>query len=215
MNINLSLYRWYYKKRRNFKKMEKSNKKIVGGLIVVMLIVTIGAVIVSATGEDDIEQSNFWSRRQMCRPGPFISNSTEPLPFFSNLTEEQQAEINELITSLKDQGTNFSEIRAAIKEKLEEWGVELQIPELTEEELDERLDNAIERNEQRLEILYREKELRDEGYTWDEIRDIIQEEFDLEFSAGEGQGMMFGHGGFHCGPCRGSRGFMSDGEPDL
>jgi len=183
--------------------MEKTNKKLVGGLMVVMLIATIGAVIASAASEDDTEQSTFWGRRAMYRPQPF----------FSELTEEQKAEIQEIESSTKEEATP-EEIRAAIKEKLEEWGVELQIPELTDEELDERLDNAIERTEQRLEILQRRKELREQGYSYEEIREMMQEEFGLEAPAGEGQGMMFGHG-FRCGPCRGPRGFMSDGEPDL
>jgi hypothetical protein len=61
--------------------------------------------------------------------------------------------------------------------------------------------------------LNRQKELRNEGYSWDEIRNIIEDEFDLENTTGVGQDMMFEHG-FECGPCRGSRGFITSEESD-
>ena len=46
---------------------------------------------------------------------------------------------------------------------------------------------------------------------WEEIRDIIQEEFELESPAVEGQGMMFRHG-FRRGPCGGPCGVLMYGE---
>ena len=67
---------------------------------------------------------------------------------------------------------------------------------------DERLTSAIENTEQRLTILNREKELRDQGYTWDEINEIIQEEFDTEVPIGMGFNMNEGPG-FHGGPHNG------------
>lgn len=109
---------------------------------------------------------------------------------FAELTDEQR-----------------EDLQTTIQQKLEEYGIEMPTR-------DEILEKQIERTEQRLEILNRQKELRDEGYEWDDIRDIIEEEFDLEFPAGEGQGMMFGHG-FRCGPCRGPRGFISGEDSDL
>ena len=66
----------------------------------------------------------------------------------------------------------------------------------------------IEQTEQRLDILYREKELRDKGYTWDEIKDLVQEEFDIEPPADFGHGKMFG-GRF--GGCKDS-GFFRENE---
>ena len=108
----------------------------------------------------------------------------------TELTEEQHEELNELIN-----------------EKLEEYGVELPTR-------DELLDKQIERTEQRLEILTRQKELRDEGYTWEEINEIIQEEYDLESPVDDGQGMMFQRGfrrGFRMDP----HDSLSDEESDL
>jgi len=175
--------------------MEKSSKKIVGGLAAVMLIATIGVVFASAQNyeinRDIALQENFWGRRQMCGPRPFDSNSTGPFPsklirigpFFSELTEEQQEQLTEIITNLRDQGANSSEIRAAIQEKLDEFGV-----------FDQRLDNEINQTQQRLEVLNREKELRGQGYSWDEIRTIIQDEFGLNYPMYDGHGMMNRHG---------------------
>ena len=43
--------------------------------------------------------------------------------FTSNLTEEQLTELKELMQSLKESGANSSEIRKAIQDKLDEYGV--------------------------------------------------------------------------------------------
>ena len=71
------------------------------------------------------------------------------------------------------------------------------------------LEKQIERTEQRLEILIRQKELREEGYEWEDIQQIIQDEFELEFPA-EGHGMRFRRG-----RCGGFRGFNSGWGSDL
>lgn len=110
--------------------------------------------------------------------------------FMNELTDEQR-----------------EDLQTTIQQKLEEYDIEMPTR-------DEMLDKQIERTEQRLEILNRQKELREEGYEWEEIRDIIEEEFDLELPDGEGQGMMFGHN-FRCGSCRGPRGFISGEESDI
>jgi DNA-binding transcriptional MerR regulator len=189
--------------------MEKTTgKKLLGGFMVVILVAVVGAVITNAQTDDPsgekTQQNMFFGKR--ARWG-------QP-PFFSELTDEQKEEIEALRETLKEENTSAEDIRAAIQEKLEEFGVEIGPPELTDEERDEQLDTAIERTEQQLTILTREKELRENGYSWDEIKDIIQEEFDLEFPAGDGQGMMMGPG-FHDGLCRGPRGFMSDTASDI
>lgn len=147
--------------------------------MIIALIATIGAVIVSANeeaNEDEKEYEPYFNRRPMCRHRPFMDD----------LTEEQQEEIQEIITSMKEADATQEEIRSAIHEYLDENGI-----------LDERLDNAIDKTEKRLEILNRKQELRNEGYSWEEIRDIIQEEFDIEFPE-DGQGMKL-RPGFHRG----------------
>jgi DNA-binding transcriptional MerR regulator len=171
-----------------------TSKKFVGGLLVAIIMAAIGAVIAIAetgeTNENGIQQASFFGRRPiMCG---------EP-PFMSQLTVEQRQELEDIITSMKEDGATRLEIRDTIVSKLEEYGVEIQKPELTEEELDERLEEKIEHTEQRLEILNRVKELRDQGYSYEEIREMIQEEFDLEDSKGDFQGKKFRHK-HHCGP---------------
>jgi len=176
--------------------MKTTNKKFVGGLMVVMIITTIGVIIVNAqtneTSSDNIYPKLFDDRRQICIPEPFLSNETRIGPLSYNLTDEQQTELNELIQSLKDSGANFSEIRKAIQEKLDEYGV-----------FDNQLINAIQETEKKLEILNREKELRDQGYSWDEINQKILDEFGLNAPIGEDHGMMFRHGGHGFGEGKG------------
>jgi len=176
--------------------MKTTNKKFVGGLMVVMIITTIGVIIVNAqtneTSSDNIYPKLLDDRRQICIPEPFLSNETRIGPLSYNLTDEQQTELNELIQSLKDSGANFSEIRKAIQEKLDEYGV-----------FDNQLINAIQETEKKLEILNREKELRDQGYSWDEINQKILDEFGLNAPIGEDHGMMFRHGGHGFGEGKG------------
>jgi len=92
-------------------------------------------------------------------------------------------------------------MRTAIQEKLDEFGV-----------LDTRLDNEIAQTEQRLTILNRQKELRNEGYSWNDINSIIEEEFG-EDATGISWGFMGGHG---CGrgPHRGPQDDMIPEESD-
>jgi len=157
--------------------MKKTNKQLVGGLMVVMLIATIGAVFASAqtngTSENKImQQMNFRDKPQM--------NRSEPFGY--NLTTEQQTELKTLMETLRNQNATPQEVRAAIQQKLDEFGV-----------LDKRLDNEITNTEQRLTILQREKELRIQAYNWTAISTIIQSEFNLQNMTG-GQNIIFGQG---------------------
>lgn len=152
--------------------MKKTSKKIVGGLVVIGLLATIGAVVVSAS------------------PG-----------FFSDLTDEQKEDLRELRQELRDEGATWEEMREAMREQLEDYGVELP----TREEM---IDMRINRTQQRLNILETIKELlqKNPDITNEEIQEIIQEKFDLEFPDGEGQGMMFRHG-FRWRYCKGPHGY--------
>jgi len=143
--------------------MKKTRTKIIGGLMVAILFATIGAVLVSAE-TDDAEDSEDWHlpiHRERNMFGLKIPKN--------ELTEDQQSEIDSLITILSEDGASCEEIREAIFDKLDEMGI-----------IDEHLDDAIEQTEQRLMILNRENELRDEGYSWEEINEIIQDEFVLD-----------------------------------
>ncbi len=169
-------------------------KKLAGGLIFALIL---GAVLVTAaeTSEDaeDTEEYKL----------PFKGRGI----FSPDLTDEQRAEIEELITNLSEEGATSDEIREAVNQLLDEWGI-----------LDERLDNAIEQTQERLAILERANELREQGYSWDEINDIIQEEFDIDYHISFGQDMMFehGHGHHHPGGLFDSEGSLDvDTEPDV
>jgi len=126
-------------------------------------------------------------------------------PFFSDLTDEQRQGMRDLVQDLKEEGATREEIREAMRVQLEEYGYELPTQ-------DEMLDKRIENTEQRLQVLYRIKELRqDPDLTQEQIREIIQEEFDLELPE-DGQGMMYRHRG-RFGP-RGPCGIMTGEETE-
>ena len=143
--------------------------------MIAAMLAVIGAVFVTAeTGEDAGETENW--HLPFGERGFGFGGGAE-------LTDEEQEEIDALITSLSEEGATDEEIREAVSELLDELGI-----------LDDRLDAAIEQTEERLEVLNRQDELRDQGYTWDEINEIISEEFDLEYPIGIGGGMMHGRG---------------------
>jgi hypothetical protein len=89
-------------------------------------------------------------------------------PLFANLTDAQQAELKDLITTLRSQNATPQEIQAAVQQKLDEFGV-----------FDRQLNDEINRTEQRLQILNRAKELRAEGYSWENIITILQQEYNV------------------------------------
>ena len=156
--------------------MKKTTKKLAGGLIITLILAVIGAILVTADDTDeDADNIEEWNM-------PFRGRGM----FSPDLTDEQLAELEELITSLSDDGATFDEIRGSVNQLLDEWGI-----------LDERLDSAIEQTQERLAMLERADELRDLGYSWDEINDIIQEEFGIDYPINFGQEMMFGHGHRH------------------
>jgi hypothetical protein len=158
--------------------MKKTSKKLFGGFMIAMLIATIGAVIASAATVETSEDDTEQTLFWSRRP------MFGPGPFYSELTDEQR-----------------EDLQATIQQKFEEYGIEMPTR-------DEILEKQIERAEKRLEILNRQKELREEGYEWEEIHEIIQDEFELDFPA-EGQHMQFKHG-----HCRGFRGFMASENSD-
>jgi hypothetical protein len=180
--------------------MNITHKKIVGGLFVGLLIATVGAAFATGQTNDITTDATNNNPPQMPFDGRHrmgVGNNTTcelpqmPFgrlmgPYAYNLTDAQQTELEELMTSLREQNASPDEIRTAIQEKLDEFGV-----------LDTQLDNEIAQTEQRLTILNREKELRNEGYSWDEINNVIEEEFGENvtgFSWNMMDGLGHGHG---------------------
>ena len=194
--------------------MKTTHKKLVGGLLVGLLIATVGAAF--ATGQTDDTTDDVIDNTPPQMPcgerhglGNNATNEPPQMPFrnmigpyASELTDTQQTELEELMTSLREQNASSDEIRTTIQEKLDEFGV-----------LDTQLDNKITQTEQRLTILNRQKELRNEGYSWDEINTIIEDEFGLENTTGIGWEMMGGHGCGH-GPRGAPQEFMAGDDLD-
>ena len=107
------------------------------------------------------------------------------LGFIPELTEEQR-----------------EDLKTTIQQKFEEYGIEMPTR-------DEILEKQIERTEQRLDILKRQKELREEGYEWEDIQETIQIEFEIEFPE-DGHCMRFGYG-----RCRGFLGFFANEDSEI
>lgn len=161
-----------------------TRKKLIGGLMAAMIIATIGAAIATAQTGDTTTTTT----PQVKVPGTEGMNRFGPCGY--NLTTEQQTELQQLITTLKDQNATGKEIRAAVEQKLEKFGV-----------FDAQLDEQITQTQQRFTILNREKELRNQGYNWTEVRQMIQDEFGLQNSTAGGYGALFDHGPDH-GSCK-------------
>jgi hypothetical protein len=95
--------------------------------------------------------------------------------FLDDLTDEQKTELKDLKETLIGEGASRFEIKENIREQLESYGYELPSRE-------EMLDKQIEHTELKLDILKRTKELIQDNpeITPEEIKEIIQEEFELE-----------------------------------
>jgi hypothetical protein len=171
--------------------MKTTHKKMVGGLLACLLIATVGAAL--ATGQTDDNTNTTTDTTTTDAPQEKPLGDRQGMMglgmFRYNLTDEQRTELEDLMTSLREQNATPEEMRTAIQEKLDEFGV-----------LDTQLENEIAQTEQRLTILNRQKELRDEGYNWTEISSMIQNEFGLDNATGIGMDMMGGPGGFGHGP---------------
>ena len=181
--------------------MKTTHKKLVGGLLIGVLLTSIAAAFATAQDDNTTTATTAVQPPQLPFGGRPCGNETGNMtigdrqhtstgtmigPYSSLLTDEQRTELEDLLTSLKEQNASFNETKTAILEKLDEFGV-----------LDTQLDSEITQTEQRLTVLNREKELRDEGYSWDEITTVIADEFGSENATGIGWDTMDGHGFGH------------------
>ena len=145
--------------------MKKTTKKLLGGVAIVLLLATIGTAFVTAETSDSSEDKKML--------GDCLPRGQMGLEFASELTEDQLAELVSLRESLIESDATADEIHDAIAQKLIEFGIDLPTR-------DDMLDSQIELTAQHLSMLERQKELRDLGYSWEEIKDIIAEEFEVE-----------------------------------
>ena len=194
----------YIKKTGGKTVNKKTTKKLVGGMLIVAMIASIGAVLVTADTDETEKADKPFGCFEFGGP---MQERNHPLPF-DELTDEQQEEINALRQDLIDQDATPEEIKEAINNKLREFGIDIPTH-------DEILEEKIQRTSQRLDMLERKSELRQQGYDWDEIHEIIQEEYDIEDMGPP----VFNHGGkgrFHgmhrMGECTENLEDMEDSE---
>jgi len=105
--------------------MKTTHKKLVGGLLISLLIATIGAAIATGATDDLADDTTDDATTDTAPAMPFGGHRGMMGfgPFGYNLTVEQQTELEDLMTSLRDQNATPDEIRTAIQEKLDEFGV--------------------------------------------------------------------------------------------
>jgi len=173
------------------------NKKLIGVLTAVTLVAIVGVVFASAQTNGVMTKSifstKFWQRsstnetqkhnmtmRNFCGRAPMRGFG----PSFMNLTDAQQADLENMIKTMRSQNATPQEIQQAVQQKLDGYGV-----------FDRRLNDEINRTALRLQILNREKELRAEGYSWENITSIIHQEFNVTINGcfGYDMGPFFDH----------------------
>ena len=176
--------------------MKTIRNKMVKGLLLDALITSIGATVAAGALDDATSSMTVLASNDV------IQGMDDMGPFASNLTDEQQTEIWNLITNLTEEEATSEEMKVAIRHKLDEFGV-----------LDTWLSFEIAKTEQLLATLNMQKELRDEGYVWTDINNITQDEGALTNMNGPDLGFT-NDVAFHSGPRGGSGGFLPPEESD-
>ena len=99
--------------------MKTTYKKMVGGLLFGVLIACIGTPFALGQTNDTSENTNptiLFGTAKIQGTSGFVSDGF-------GLTDEQQTEIDTLVTTLSDKNASPEEINKAIQEKLTEFGV--------------------------------------------------------------------------------------------
>lgn len=174
---------------------------IAGGLLAIVLIAGLGTVYAttaqtnsnSQTTAPSIpsNQSGFHGRcGRFNGTAPDMPRGPMMAGFYGmNLTASQRAQLNKTMQTLRAQNATPQEMRAAMFQQLEAFGV-----------LDAQLNASLSSTQRRLTILNREKELRSQGYNWTTIESMIAQEYGQNATQDYGNdfGMMNGpgpHGG--------------------
>jgi len=111
---------------------------------------------------------------------PALSQGREP-PWMSQLTDEQKAELQQLLDSLKASGASPEETRDAIDTKLQEWGIEVPVQDGQQHPEPPWMGQLS--DEQKAELQQLVESLRESGATPQQIRDAVNaklEEWGIE-----------------------------------
>jgi len=174
--------------------MNNKTKKIIGGVFAALILSSVGAVLVSANEDvlssfEDSPETDEFRQWRFVTPRGYLAEV---------LTDDQKEELRLLHEEMIEQNATCEQIREAVHDLLESWGID-------HPDLDEQLEVGINRTSKRFEILNRTQELREEGYSWEEIKEMIQDEFDLPEGPGNERRMrrcrQAGRGQFGPGPC--------------
>jgi len=92
-------------------------------------------------------------------------------PWMSQLTDEQKAELQQLLDTLKASGASPEETRDAIDAKLQQWGIE--VPVQDDQQRPETRWMSQLTDEQKVELQQLVESLRESGATPEEIRNAI------------------------------------------
>jgi len=130
---------------------------ILISLLAVAVVLTGSSIIISAVAQD--QGSTFGPQ-----PPP-----RDP-PWMSQLTDEQKAEIEQLMQSMRDSGATQEEIREAVDAKLQEWGIPLPADNGGHHEPPWMSQLT---GEQKTEIQQLTESMKDSGATPQEIRDAV------------------------------------------
>ena len=100
-------------------------RKINASHFIITLFISFGILFIFSTNTA-MGTSNQPSNFTKDNGAGFLGNSPNygGKGFWDQLTEEQKKELRNMINEMKNQGASRKEIRAAINEKLKEWGID-------------------------------------------------------------------------------------------
>ena len=101
---------------------------LASALLIALSFVAGGLSLVAAdTDQDDATASN---------PPNYVGGWRMRGPMLSCLDEEQRQELTETVDAMREEGASQEEIRDYVQAYLEELGVECQMPQLTDEQME-------------------------------------------------------------------------------
>jgi len=136
--------------------MKRTKGLILVSLLAMAVVVGSSSIILSAVAQGETS------------PGPQRGLS----PWMSQLTDDQKAQIQQLVQSMKDSGATPQEIRDAVNAKLQEWGIQLPERSGGQHQLSPWMSQLT--DDQKAQIQQLVESLRESGASPKEIRDAVK-----------------------------------------